>query len=145
MTLQIIRNVSQLQIGATTDYQIIRSPSGPRGLAAGQDVGWTLSIGLGAGEKINSPPLPHAATFVEVYAHSDSGFQVAQTLSIHQIRAGSVIASTTLGVGSGTHDWTSAISAPGLVCAAGDVFQLVLPNPADGQCTDLSVSLGSTP
>lgn len=143
MTWQIIRSVQQVQVGARRDYQVIRSPSGPRGLAAAQDFGWVLSGVLGGGEMLNSPPFPHAATIVAIYAHSDSGFAAPQTLTVHQKRAGSVIATATLAVGPGATDWAATITA--LNFGVADIAQLVLPSSADAQCTDLSISLGSTP
>lgn len=141
--VQVVRQTAQVQVGAITAWRVLRAASGPRGLAAAQDIGWTLSLALGPGEVLNSPPLPHPATYVMIYAHSDSGFAGARTLTVRQKRAGTTIASATLAVGSGAKDWSVAIAA--LAGAAGDVFALVLPSPADGQCTDLSVSLGSTP
>lgn len=123
---------------------LLRGGRGPRGQAAGQDVGWVFNSALGPGEVSNFPPLPHAATFAAIYAHSDSGFAGTKILTIQQVRAGTVIASATLSVGAAATDWQGAISPP-LAFAVADVPRLVLPNPADGQCVDLSVSLGSTP
>ena len=145
MTWQIIRSVQSYQIGAETDYQIIRAPSGPRGQAAGQDIGWVVSGALGAGEVLNFPPLPHAATFTTIYAHSTSGVAAPQTVTINQLRAGSIIASAAIGLTTGHTDWSTAIAGSGLAFAVADVAQLVLPSPADSQMNDLSVSLGSTP
>ena len=143
MTWQIIRSVQQFQVGAQTNTQVLRSPSGPRGQPAGQDIGWMASNSLQAGEVLTSAPLGHPATYVEIYAHSESGFQSNQTLTVNQKRAGAIVATASLSVGPGANDWSTAITA--LVGLVGDVFQLVLPNPADGQCSDISGTLGSTP
>lgn len=143
MSWRIIRSTPQYQVGAAKQFQVLRAASGPRGAAAGQDVGWSLSFAIGAGEVANLPPLPHAATYTSLYAHSDSGFAASQTLTIRQKRAGAVITTATLAVGPGANDWSATIAA--LEGEVADVFALVLPSPADIQCTDLSVSLGSTP
>lgn len=123
--------------------KLIRGGRGPQGPAASQDIGWLVKGSLGAGEVLNLPPLPHAATFAVLYAHSDSGFSGPQTLTVEQVRAGSVIDTATLPVGAAATDWQTTISA--MAFAAADVPRLILPNPQDSQCTDLSVSLGSTP
>lgn len=137
------RTKPQINVQGGVVYQINRSASGPRGQAAGQDVGWMVSVALGAGEVLNGPPLPHVQTWVSIYAHSDSGFAAGQVLTLRLKRANVVVATASLAVGPGAHDWETAITP--INTAVADVPCLVLPNPADSQCTDLSVSLGSAP
>ena len=119
-------------------------PPGPPGPPASQDIGWgPLTGAFAAGEALNTPPLPHAATYGAIYAHTDSGVAATQTLTIEQRRAGAVIASVTLALNPGDHDVAQAISS--LTAIAADVMTLVMPSPADSQLTDLTISLGSNP
>jgi len=143
MTWQIIRQIQQAQVGVGKTVQIIHAPGGPRGAAAAQDIGWSIATNLSAGEVINGPPAIHPATYAVMRAHSDSGFSTTQTITLNQVSAGQVVASAQVQVTASGNDWSAAITA--LSFAAGDVPQLVLPNPADPQCTDISISVGSNP
>lgn len=125
--------------------KVIRAVTGPRGVPAGQDVGWILSGGFNPGEMLNSPPLARATIFSMIYAHTDSGVFSPQTLTIHQRRAGTTIATTTIGLSPGLNDFQASIGGSGLSCSPGDYFQLVMPNPIDTDLIDITLTLGSTP
>ena len=121
-------------------------PQGPIGVAAGQDIAFgPLTGAFAAAELINAPRLAHAATFTNLYAQTDSGVAAAKTLTVYQKRAGSVVGTASITLTPGGHEFFQSIGGAGLAFAAGDWPCLVMPNPADAQLVDLTLTLGSTP
>lgn len=125
----------------------LEGPAGPAGAAGApgaQDIGWTVTGTFAAGETLNFGPLQHAAAYAMIMVHSDSGVAAPQMLTVNQVRLGGLIATATIALTTGAHDWEAAIVAPFAVTPR-DIVQLVMPSPADSQLVDLSLSLGSTP
>ena len=134
------------QFAAPVGYKIVRLPSGPQGVAAGQDIGWgPLTGGFSSAETLNTPPLAHAATFSKIYAHTDSGTSGTRTLTINRKVASTVVQSTTFSLAPGVHDAVFTIAGAGLTGAVGDIFTLVFPVSVDASFLDLCVTLGSMP
>ena len=132
-------------VGGVAGYAIVRVPSGPQGIPAAQDLGWgPLSGGFfTAGETIDCAPLARSATFATALVHTRSGVASNQTITINQLRAGTVIATQTFVLHPADRDVTVTLSGGALAGLQGDVFQLVMPTPADTQLIDLSVTLRS--
>jgi hypothetical protein len=138
MTWQIIRKVVQVQVGAARQYQVLRSPGGPRGLPAAQDIGWgPLTGGFGAGEIIDGPPLAHAATYVTARLRTRTGVSAPQVirLLINDVQV------ATVALSPGCRQITAAIGP--VTGAPGDAPSLAMPDPADPQLDDLTITLGS--
>ena len=143
-TVPVVRYLDSAgRVAADPPYRILRSPSGPigpEGLAAAQDLGWSIANGLGAGEVVDAPMLERAATYAKVKVFSRTGVAVTQTIAIllNGVQAAVVtITPDTLP--------TKQVFAIGPVAASeNDVLSLRLPNPADTQLRDFTLSLGST-
>lgn len=115
---------------------------GPPGANAAQDIQWApLASPFSSGEKLNSGPLQRPSFYATFKVHSDSGVTGPETLTLNQIRANAVIATATISLTAGQHDWAGAIS-PAMNADAADVIQLVLPAPTTS-ASDLSASIGS--
>lgn len=153
MTLQIIRGLGPTQIIKTSPkyqiirgetFQIIRAPSGPRGQAAQQGYGgWVWEGTLTGGDIVDGPPAAFPLTLNIAYAHSRSGFAADQVCTVEQVRFGSVISTASIPVTTTGNDWAVPITA--IEIDTQDIVRAILWDPADGQCTDFSLSLGSTP
>lgn len=143
---QIVRQISKVQVGTKPTFQILRSASGPRGQPAGQDIQFApLTGGFAPGEIIKGGRVAHATNCVVIYVETSSGVEQAQTITIQQARAGSVIGSANFTLNPGDSEIEAVIPDPGLAFAIGDQPRIAMPDPADPQLTDLTVTIGSIP